>query len=170
MTAPVLPGSECTRVAFPDFTGDRVVAFDLPDAGSCTQGLALRGAVTTSGFRRIVAPVVAENDSSVSLSVRISVPAERGRMKRYRLHSMRTSLTAGIEKKLRLAVPSRAAAGIGRSLGQRRRSTATLTFKVKNRAGDKRRVIGRLIYSSRALRALAGSASVGATASLTVRR
>jgi len=166
MTAPALPGSECTRVAFPDITGDRVVVFNLPDAGSCTQGLALRGAVATPNFRRIVAPVVAESDSVVSLSARISAAAKGGRAKRYRLHSLHISLTAGIEKKLRLTVPSGAAAAIRRSLGQRRSSTATLTFDVKNRAGDRRRVTGHLIYSAGALRASAGSASAGADASL----
>ena len=171
MTTPSLPGSECTRVAFPDFAGNRVVVFNLPDARSCTQGLALRGAVTKSGFRRIVAPVVSENDSTASLSTRLSVPTSRG-ARRYRLRPLRTALTAGIEKKLRLRVPATAAAEIRKALMQRRRSTATLTFTVKNRAGDKRRVIGRLIYSSRALRGLVGSASAGlsAKASLTVRR
>ncbi|MDQ4048105.1 MAG: hypothetical protein M3131_01790, partial [Actinomycetota bacterium] len=153
----------------PDFTDDRVVAFDLPNAGSCTQGLALRGAATASGFRRIVAPVVAENDSTLSLKARLSVPAQAGPRKLYRLRPMRTSLTAGKKKTLRLKVPAPAAAGIRQALRQRRRPTATLTFTVKNRAGDRRRVIGRLIYSSRALRGLISSAHP-AGAPLTVRR
>lgn len=157
MDTPFLPGSECTRVAFPDFTGDRLVVFNLPDPGSCTQGLTLRGAVAGSRLRRIVAPVVAENDSVVLLSARLSVPAGRGRAKRYRLRPMRTSLSAGIEKKLRLRVPARAAAGIRAALAQRRRSTARLSFAVRNRAGDRRRVVGRLVYSPRAL---AGSAAL----------
>ena len=167
MTTPILPGSECTRVLYPDFTGDRVVAFDLPESGSCTQGLALRGAGTASGFRRIIAPVVAENDSRVVLTARVSVPAPRGRPKRYRLRPVRTSLTAGIEKKLRLKVPGRAAAGIRQALRQRRNARATLVFAVRNRAGDRRRVIGRLVYSARTLRGLAASRRA---ASLRVRR
>ena len=154
METPFLPGSECTRVAFPDFTGNRLVVFNLPNPG-CTQGLTLRGAVAGSGFRRIVAPVVAENDSVVSLRARVSVPAGRGPAKRYRLRPTRTSLSAGIEKKLRLRVPARAAAGIRAALAQRRRSTATLSFAMRNRAGDRRRVVGRLVYSPRALRASA---------------
>ena len=170
MTTPILPGSECTRALFPDFTGDRVVAFNLPDSQSCTQGLTLRGAATRSGFTRIVAPVVAENDSTVSLATRVSVPASRGRPKRHRLRSMRTSLTAGIEKKLRLRVPARAAAEIRQALRQRRSPTATLTFAVRNRAGDRRRVVGRLVYSSRALRGLVASAAPVASASPGVRR
>ncbi len=154
METPFLPGSECTRVAFPDFTGNRLVVFNLPNPG-CTQGLTLRGAVAASRFRRIVAPVVAENDSVVSLTAHVSVPAGRGPAKRYRLRPIRTSLSAGIEKKLRLRVPARAAAGVRAALAQRRRSTAKLTFTVKNRAGDRRRVIGRLTYSPRALGASA---------------
>ncbi|MGH3993800.1 MAG: hypothetical protein ACRDSN_15230, partial [Pseudonocardiaceae bacterium] len=152
MSTPSLPGSECSRVALPDLTRDRVVVFDLPNARSCTQGLALRGAVSAPPFRRILVPVVAEADSRLSLTARVSVRAGRGRTKRYRLRSMRTSLTAGIERKLRLKVPARAAAEIRRALSRRRRSTARLTFTVRNRAGDRRRVTGRLLYSSRALR------------------
>lgn len=147
MTTPSLPGSECTRVLFPDSTGNRVVAFDLPNAENCTQGLGLRGAVTGRGLRRIVAPVVAENDSVVSLKTRISVPSRRGGAKRWRLRSLRTSLAAGIEKKLRLKVPASAAAAIRNALTQRRRSTATLIYTVTNRAGDRRRVVGRVLYS-----------------------
>ncbi len=158
MKTPFLPGSECTRVAFPDLTRDRLVVFDLPNAGFCTQGLTIRGAVAASGFRRIVAPVVAENDSVVSLASRVSVRGARGRPTRYRLRSQRASLTAGIEKKLRLAVPARAAAAIRQALKRRRRSTARLTFIVKNRAGDRRRVTGRLIFSSSALRGSAARA------------
>lgn len=156
MATPFLPGSECTRVAFPDLEGNRIVVFDLPKTGSCTQGLTIRRTVAASRFRRIVAEVVAENDSAVLLRSRVSVPGARGAAKRYRLRPMRASLSAGIEKKLRLAVPARAAAGIRRALRQRRRSTARLVFTVRNRAGDRRRVTGRLIFSSRALRASAG--------------
>lgn len=169
MSTPSLPGSECSRVAFPDLTRDRVVVFDLPNAESCTQGLALRGAVSAPPFRRIVVPVVAEADSRLLLRSRVSVRAGRGRLKRYRLRSLRTSLTAGIERKLRLKVPARAAAEIRRAISPRGRATATLTFTVRNRAGDRRRVTGRLLYSSRALRA-AGSARRGAEASVTARR
>ena len=147
MTTPSLPGSECSRVLFPDSAGNRVVAFDLPNAESCTQGLGLRGAVTGSRFRRIVAPVVAENDSIVSLATRISVPSTRGRARRYRLRPLRTALAAGVEKKLRLKVPAGAAGAIRSALSQGRRSTAPLTYTVRNRAGDRRRVIGRLLYS-----------------------
>ena len=147
MTTPSLPGSECTRVLFPDSTGNRVVAFDLPNAASCTQGLGLRGVVTGSRFRRIVAPVVAENDSVVLLKTRISVPSGRGRAMRYRLRPLRTSLAAGIEKKLRLKVPASAAAAIRNALKQRRHSTAALIYTVRNRAGDRRRLIGRVRYS-----------------------
>ena len=169
MSTPALPGSECSRVAFPDFTRDRVVVFDLPNADSCTQGLALRGAISAPPFRRIVVPVVAEADSRMSLRARVSIPVGRGRLKRYRLRSMRTSLAAGIERKLRLKVPARAAADIRRALSQRRRPTATLSFRLRNRAGDRRRVTGRLLYSSRALRA-AGSVRRAAQAPATARR
>ena len=170
MTTPSLPGSECTRVAFPDFTGDRVVVFNLPNAASCTQGLALRGAAPASRFRRIVAPVVAESDSAVSVATRISIPVRRGRTRRYRLRPIRTSLRAGIEKKLRLRLPARAAAAIRRALAGKRRSTATLTFRVKNRAGDGRRVLIRLVYRARELGGLVGSASSGAELTPRVRR
>lgn len=164
ITTPILPGSECTRVALPDFAGNRVVAFDLPNAGSCTQGLRLRTAVTSRDFRRIRATVAAENDGSVSVRTRVSVATEAGRVKRYRLRPVRADLLAEKEKRLRLRVPAAAATEIRKALARRRVATVTLSFIVRNLAGDRRRLVGRLVYRSRALRGLTGAASTGATA------
>jgi len=170
MTTPVLPGSECTRVAFPDFTGNRVVAFDLPNGAGCVQGLGLRSAVTARSFRRIVASVVAENDSKVSVGGLVSVPTPGGRLKRYRLPRTRASLLAGAQKKLRIGIPAATAAGIRRALAGRRSSTVTLTFSVKNLAGDKRRVVVRVLYRPRALGGLAAGDRRRARALTTVER
>ena len=170
MTAPVLPGSECTRVAFPDFTGNRVVAFDLPNAVGCVQGLALRSAVTARSFTRIVATGEVENDSSVSIGGRVSVPAPGGRAKRYRLPLRRSSLRAGSRTKLQIGIPAAAAAGIRRALARRQTSTATLILGATNLAGDKTRVVARLVYRPRALRGLAAGAAPRASASITVER
>ena len=159
MTAPVLPGSECTRVAFPDFAGDRVVAFDLPNAASCAQGVGLRRAETSRDFRRIAATIVAEHDSRLSLGAVVRVPGPSGRVKRYRLRGARTTLMADTEKRLRLRIPRRAAIGIRGALQRRQRSVVKLTFVVRNTAGDRRRAVGQLVFRSRSLRRTAGAAS-----------
>ncbi len=161
MTAPVLPGSECTRVAFADFAGDRVVAFDLPNAASCAQGVGLRRAETSRDFRRIAATIVAEHDSRLSLGAVVRVPGPTGRVKRYRLRGARTTLMADTEKRLRLRIPRRAAIGIRGALRRRQRSVVKLTFVVRNTAGDRRRAGGQLVFRSRSLRRTAGAATTG---------
>lgn len=113
----------------------------------------MQDVLVRSAYRRIVANVIAEHDSTISLRTRVSVPAGGGRTRHYRLRPFRASVSAGIKKKLRLAVPARAAAGIRKALSRRRRSSARLTFTVRNTAGDSRRVVERLIYTSRALAA-----------------
>ncbi|MGI8945614.1 MAG: hypothetical protein ACR2GL_05170 [Thermoleophilaceae bacterium] len=167
MRTPVLPGSECARAAFPDLSGNRVVAFDLPTRAGCVQGVGVRKAVTARSFRRIVASVVVESDSRVAIRGRASVPS-RGRVKRYRLRRARPSLRAGSLRKVRIAIPPRAARGIRRALAQRRSSTVRLTFTARNRAGDRRRVVARLVYRPRALRGLATGGRLSASASMTV--
>jgi len=170
MTAPVLPGSECTRVAFPDFRGNRVVAYDLPNALGCVQGVALRSAVTARNFRRIVGGVVAENDSKASVGGHVSVPSPAGRPKRYRLSGRRTSLLAGAQKKLQIGLPAAAAAGIRRALARRQTSTVTLVLIARNLAGDRTRVLARVLYRPRALRGLAAGNHRRATVSMKVER
>ena len=108
--------------------------------------------------------------SLVSIGGRVSVPAPGGRAKRYRLPLRRSSLRAGSRTKLRIGIPAAAAAGIRRALARRQTSTATLILGATNLAGDKTRVVARLVYRPRALRGLAAGAAPRASASITVER
>jgi hypothetical protein len=157
MTAPTLPGSECTRVAFPDFVGNRVVAFDLPNAASCVQTLRLRRAVTARSLRRITLTAVAENDGSVKIGGRALVPSEGGRIKRYRLPAVTEPVVAAVGKEVRLAIPAAAARALRGALRRRDTALVTLVFSVRNAAGDRRRLTGRLLYRPGVLGRLASA-------------
>jgi len=156
MTRPMLPGSECSRAAFPDLAGNRVVAYDLPNAGSCVQALRLSRAVTAPDLSRIALTVVAENDGAVSVRSRIDVRSGRG-VKRFRTRLVKAALIAARKDKVRVAIPRRAARALRRTLRRGRRAVVRLRFDVSNRAGSKRRLSARLVYRRGVLGRLAAA-------------
>ncbi len=165
MTRPALPGSECSRAAFPDLAGNRVVAYDLPNAGSCVQALRLNRAVTARDLRRIALTVVAENDGAVTVRSRIHVRSTR-RVRRYRTRPVTAALVAARRDKIRIPIPRHVARAIRRTLRRGRRAVVALRFDVVNRAGSKRRLSARLVYRRGVLGRLAGARPPSATISI----
>ena len=112
-------------------------------------------------LRSIRLTAIAENDGSVKIGGRALVPSEGGRVKRYRLPAVTEPVVAAVAKDVRLAIPAAAAGALRGALRRRDTALVTLVFSVRNRAGDRRRLTGRLLYRPGVLGRLATASRAG---------